>query len=176
MLSKPAKEAAAAAVGVPAGHLAIDSSDRDSETVKMVHLCKYCSGTHTSLRRPYREATRADDSDAAGRRMLQAASGQRRLPGGEIAVIGGPKPPKTRIRITNLADDVVEEEIHELCRGYGRVSRAHITRHRESGCVTGAYVEFDTEAEAEAAKASLDGCAFKYLLLKVEWADRKSVV
>lgn len=166
--AKPSKGGAGAGGAGGSGGLAIDK-----ETI--VHSCKYCGGPHSALKCTNREqaslqpVTRGDAADGGGARGYVPPS-QRGGAGAGGAAGAGPMVDKTRIRITNLADDATEEDVYELCRGYGRVNRVHITRHRESGRVTGAYVEFYDEKDAEAAKANLDGCGFHYLLLKVDWA------
>lgn len=90
------------------------------------------------------------------------------------AGIGGPvqRDEYTTLRVTNLSEDVEEEDLRDLFRRYGRVTRIFVGRDRETGACKGfAYVNFEDRASADLARQKLDGYPYSNLILSCQWSQ-----
>lgn len=75
------------------------------------------------------------------------------------------------LRVTNLSEDVTEDDLRELFSRAGHVARIYLAKDRQSGLSRGfAFINFNTRREAEAAINLLSGHGYDNLILKVEWA------
>jgi len=75
------------------------------------------------------------------------------------------------LRVTNLSDDAREQDLQELFRPFGPVTRIYIAYDRESGESRGfAFVNFVNRDDAQRAIDKLDGYGYDSLILRVEWA------
>lgn len=78
------------------------------------------------------------------------------------------------IKITNLAEDTVEDDVRDLCKPFGVPTRVHLARDSRTNRVLGfAYVTFLRRESAENAKQRLEGHPFNSLILHVETAKSK---
>lgn len=76
------------------------------------------------------------------------------------------------LRVTNLSEDVEEEDLRDLFRRYGRVTRIFVGRDRETGACKGfAYVNFEDRASADMARQKLDGYPYSNLILSCQWSQ-----
>ncbi|WFD30845.1 translation initiation factor eIF3 subunit g [Malassezia sp. CBS 17886] len=90
------------------------------------------------------------------------------------APMGGPgtRDDYATLRVTNLSDDVEEEDLRELFRRYGRVTRIFVGRDRETGACKGfAYVNFEDRPSADLARQKLDGFPYSNLILSCQWSQ-----
>lgn len=77
----------------------------------------------------------------------------------------------TTIKISNLSDETTDDDLRELLRDYGRVSKSHIVRNRETNLSRGfAFINFHQRRDAEIAMEKLNGYGWNHLILSVEWA------
>ena len=75
------------------------------------------------------------------------------------------------LRVTNLSEDVTENDIYELFRRFGQISRVYLARDRETGVCKGfAFVSFGMKEEAERAQQAVNGLGYDSLILRVEFA------
>lgn len=75
------------------------------------------------------------------------------------------------LRVTNLSEDVTENDIYELFRRFGQISRVYLARDRETGqCKGFAFVSFGMKEEAERAQQAVNGLGYDNLILRVEFA------
>lgn len=75
------------------------------------------------------------------------------------------------VRVTNLSDDAREQDLQELFRPFGPVTRIYIAFDRETGESRGfAFVNFVNRDDAQRAIDKLDGYGYDNLILRVEWA------
>ncbi|WFD43354.1 translation initiation factor eIF3 subunit g [Malassezia psittaci] len=87
---------------------------------------------------------------------------------------GGPqqRDDSSTLRVTNLSEDVDEEDLRELFRRYGRLQRIYLGRDRETGACKGfAYVNFEDRASADLAREKLDGFPYSNLILSCQWSQ-----
>lgn len=163
--------------------------------------CRMCRGDHYTAHCPYRdtleaipgagmEPANADPAATAGlatsgdlntASKLGAAAptvGKYRPPnaragaGGPSATMGGQRDESATLRVTNLSELVEEEDLRDLFRRYGRVTRVFVGRDRDTGLCKGfAYVNFDTRENADLARQKLDGYPYDNLILSCQWSQ-----
>lgn len=79
--------------------------------------------------------------------------------------------PSTTVRVSNLSEDVQEQDLQRLFCRFGPVQRMFLARHRDSGqCKGYAFVTYRSRADAERALSTMHGYGFDSLILQVEWA------
>ncbi len=75
------------------------------------------------------------------------------------------------VRVTNLSDDVTEQDLGELFRPFGHILRIYLAVDRTTGESRGfAFVTFAHREDGERAVRTLNGYGYGHLILKVEWA------
>ena len=71
---------------------------------------------------------------------------------------GGNRDDLPTLRVTNVSEDAIEDDLRELFSRFGRVARVFIGKDRETGIGKGyAFVSFEDRAAAERAMAKVDG-------------------
>ncbi|KAG2788395.1 hypothetical protein JG687_00009405 [Phytophthora cactorum] len=75
------------------------------------------------------------------------------------------------LRVTNVSPDTREDDLKELFRAFGPVSRVYLAKDRETFQSRGfAFVSFMYREDAEKALNKLQGYGYDHLILKLEWA------
>ena len=75
------------------------------------------------------------------------------------------------VRVTNLSEDVVEQDLLDLFGRFGHVQRIFIAKDRETGESRGfAFVNFARREDGQAAIDTLDGFGYANLILSVSWS------
>jgi len=75
------------------------------------------------------------------------------------------------LRVTNIGEDIVEADLQDLFRPFGRVLRVYVAKDRVTmQCRGFAFVTFLRKEDAERAQKKLNGYLYSYLVLSVEWA------
>jgi len=75
------------------------------------------------------------------------------------------------VRVSNLSEDTREQDLQELFRPFGPVTRIYVAFNRETGESRGfAFVNFVNKDDAQRACDKLDGYGYDNLILRVEWA------
>jgi len=78
------------------------------------------------------------------------------------------------IRVSNLSEDTREQDLQELFRPFGPVTRIYVAFNRETGESRGfAFVNMVNREDGERAIAKLDGYGYDNLILRVEWAEKR---
>ncbi|CAM6129793.1 unnamed protein product [Calypogeia fissa] len=79
------------------------------------------------------------------------------------------------IRVTNLSEDTREEDLQELFRPFGPISRIYVAFDRDTGLSRGfAFINFVNRDDAVRAITKLDGYGYDNLILRVEWATPRT--
>jgi translation initiation factor 3 subunit G len=79
------------------------------------------------------------------------------------------------IRVTNLSEDTREQDLQELFRPFGAISRIYVAFDRETGLSRGfAFINFVSRDDAIRAINKLDGYGYDNLILRVEWATPRA--
>ncbi|KAJ2710353.1 translation initiation factor eIF3 subunit g, partial [Coemansia spiralis] len=156
-------------------------------------LCRICRQDHFTAKCPYKDTlvpleeitgAAAAASDAAAGASAGAGEGKSSYvpphlrAGGRGAAgsssfdpLGDRRDDLPKIRITNLSEYTQEEDIKNLCRPFGPVSRVYLATDRETHMCKGfAFVTFFDAESAERAIAKLRGYGFDHLILHAEWA------
>ena len=150
-------------------------------------VCRICGkkGDHWTTKGPYK--------DLAAMNVL--GLGSEKPPGEEEASApgkGGYVPPSMRagagagasmgdsmnrrreensVRVSNLSEDTREQDLQELFRPFGPVTRIYVAFNRETGESRGfAFVNFVNKDDAQRAIDKLDGYGYDSLILRVEGA------
>lgn len=75
------------------------------------------------------------------------------------------------LRVTNLSEDVTDNDIYDLFYRFGQIARVYLARDRETGLCKGfAFVSFTDREDAEKAQAAINGRGYDNLILRVEFA------
>lgn len=75
------------------------------------------------------------------------------------------------LRVTNLSEDVVDNDIYDLFNRFGSISRVFLARDRETNLCKGfAFVSFNDRESAERAQQAVNGRGYDNLILRVEFA------
>lgn len=159
-------------------------------------VCRYCRGNHFTTRCPYKDtlgpAVGEGLDDAPGNPALNdpsnpavaASAGSRtgryvppsqREGGsrfGPMAMGGGSRDELPTLRVTNLSEEVEEDDLRQLFGRFGRVTRVFVGRDRETGRGKGfAFVSFELFADADQARQKVDGFGYANLILSVKWSQ-----
>jgi translation initiation factor 3 subunit G len=77
----------------------------------------------------------------------------------------------TTVRVTNLSEDTVEEDLDDLFRKYGPISRIYLAKEKHTGRSKGfAFINFVRREDAQDAIDALSGVGFDHVILHLEWA------
>jgi len=75
------------------------------------------------------------------------------------------------IRVSNLSEDTREQDLQELFRPFGPVTRIYVAINRDTGEARGfAFVNMVNREDGQRAIDKLDGYGYDNLILRVEWA------
>ncbi|CDZ97550.1 translation initiation factor 3 rna-binding subunit [Phaffia rhodozyma] len=170
-------------------------------------VCRLCKGDHFTSKCPYKEtleglgpdtsetpdfgaeptpAEAAAPASTGGKYVPPSMRGARagqpsadsRYPGGGGG--GGSREDLPTLRVTNVSDDVEEDDLRELfeqaIRGtHGRVARVYIGKDRETGVKKGyAFVSFDTREVAQRAIDKVHGQGYANLILNVAFSTPRT--
>lgn len=160
--------------------------------------CRYCEGPHWSVKCPYKDKFAGEEAKVnhgQGSQNAEAASASPAQPAGPAKYVprfrrqqeeggsaaapsaAGENQPDDRdlglaIRISNLSDIVVENDIRDLCAAIGTpVARCNVAKDRFTGrCKGYAFVNFYSKEDAERVMNRLNGLPYGNLILKCEIA------
>lgn len=83
----------------------------------------------------------------------------------------GSRDDSSTVRITNLSDEAVENDLQELCRPFGPIQRVYLARDKQTSMSRGfAFVNYHRREDAIKAIEKLNGYGYDNLILRVEWA------
>eukprot|EP00040_Diaphanoeca_grandis_P021559 m.114960 g.114960 ORF g.114960 m.114960 type:complete len:312 (+) comp28387_c0_seq1:140-1075(+) len=162
-------------------------------------MCRICKGEHWTTKCPYKDKLgipTADDAEGADGAVKPTADAGGPPVDPTTGGVTGNRyvPPRQRlgrregegesmdkrdetatIRITNLSENTREEDLRELFRPFGSISRCYLATDRETGAARGfAFINYLRKDDAQAAIDTLNGHGYDHLILQVEWAeDRK---
>jgi hypothetical protein len=155
--------------------------------VQAIVVCRKCGavGDHYTLKCPYKDINMSlggvhggdmpppGDDDPSGKYVVPSMRRGAPVPGGtgpggsSLAVPDD----STSLRVTNLSEDVEEEELRTLFQGFGRIERLYLPRDRDTFQARGyAYISYMRREEADRARLALNGYPYDHLILRVEWA------
>jgi len=77
------------------------------------------------------------------------------------------------VRVTNLSEDITEQDLRDLFGTYGPLQRVFLAKDRISRESKGfAFINFHNKSDAERAIEKVSGFGYNHLILQVEWAKK----
>ncbi|KAI3870624.1 hypothetical protein MKW92_023579 [Papaver armeniacum] len=138
-------------------------------------ICRACGmkGDHWTAKCPYKnlvpnpaDATEESDSKLGNKKYVPPRPDTKRRDDDQNS-----------IRVSNLSEDAGNQDLEDLFRGFGTLSRVHVVFDRQTGLSRGfGFVNFVNRDDAARAVAKLNGYGYANLILKVEWAEPKTKV
>jgi len=75
------------------------------------------------------------------------------------------------VRVTNISEDTTEDDLRELFRPFGYISRIYLAKDPYTRVSRGfAFISYSTRDQAQAAIRKLNGHGYDSLILNVEFA------
>lgn len=144
-------------------------------------VCRNCGETgHWTLKCPKRQSIQAFAKDsplAEAEAAAVSGAGSGRYVPMHMRAGAGERPAMSQyrdehtLRVTNLSDEVVEEDLQDLFRRFGHTTRIYLARDRQTNESRGfAFITYAMRADAERAIEKLNGHGYANLILHVEWA------
>lgn len=79
------------------------------------------------------------------------------------------------IRVTNISENTREDDLRDLFKSYGHISRCYLATDRITGAARGfAFINFMRKDDAQAAIDGVNGHGYDHLILQVEWAEERT--
>ena len=90
---------------------------------------------------------------------------------GETMMSTRTKDESNTIRVTNLPEEIQDQDLKDLFQPFGRVVRIFLAKDKYTGQSKGfAFVSYERKEEAAKAIRAVDGYGYANLILNVEWA------
>ena len=94
-----------------------------------------------------------------------------RGPGESMSRPGGSRDDLPTLRVTNISEDMQENDLRDLFSAFGRVARVYVGRDRETGAGKGfAFVSFEDKSTAQKAMEKMHGRGYDNLILNIQWS------
>lgn len=166
-----------------------------ADSLKKLVVCRLCKGDHWTNKCPYKDklgAIDSDKSDSKDEKSADAASSGKYIPPSMRAGArreGGSADSGSRggsdrgdrnkddatIRVTNLSDDTNEDDLYDMFKRFGPITRTFLARDKNTNTSKGfAFISFVNKSDAAAAIEAKNGQGHNYLILNVEWAKPSS--
>jgi len=161
------------------------------DAVNLGIICRHCgkTGDHWTLKCPFLKsglppvgATGAEEEKPNARREL-GGTGKYVPPGALRSSSSGSAPVRDEardgrqrdelatVRVTNLSEDTKEQDLQELFRRFGPISRIYLAKDKNTGLSKGfAFVNFVYRDDAAKAIEKVSGFGYDHLILHLEWA------
>ncbi|KAG2220285.1 hypothetical protein INT45_009900 [Circinella minor] len=158
-------------------------------------MCRICKGEHFTSKCPYKDTLQPLDeiansienvknevdtpesaaaaADAAGGPNKYVAPHLRKGAGASAgeSMRDTKRDDSATLRVTNLSEDVTDNDIYDLFYRFGQIARVYLARDRETGLCKGfAFVSFTDKDDAERAQEAINGYGYDNLILRVEFA------
>ncbi|KAI9208100.1 eukaryotic translation initiation factor 3 subunit G-domain-containing protein [Polychytrium aggregatum] len=158
-------------------------------------MCRICKGDHWTTKCPFKDSigdlsqlgtggTQAPAADTGAEESKGASSSGKYVPPskrlGSTAVADLPAGTRASrgmddgtftIRITNLSEDVTEQDVRDLVSRFGPTHRIFVARDKETNICKGfAFISYYDKDKAQKAMDQLNGYGYDNLILRVEWA------
>ncbi|KAI8637619.1 eukaryotic translation initiation factor 3 subunit G-domain-containing protein [Parasitella parasitica] len=156
--------------------------------------CRICKGEHFTSKCPYKdtmkpldeiastiEAVKLDGAETASEAADSSSGPSKYTPphlrgkaqGGSGESMRGDqkRDDSATLRVTNLSEDVTDNDIYDLFGRFNGLARVFLARDRETNLCKGfAFVTFNEREQAEKAQQNINGRGYDNLILRVEFA------
>ncbi|KAI7893776.1 eukaryotic translation initiation factor 3 subunit G-domain-containing protein [Mucor mucedo] len=173
-----------------------EAKDKIQSQLKTKNIaCRICKGEHFTSKCPYKdtmqpldeiastiEAVKLDGGESAGM-MESSGSGPSKYTPPHLRNKGAAAGPgesmrgdikrddSATLRVTNLSEDVTDNDIYDLFNRFGSIARVYLARDRDTNLCKGfAFVSFNDREHAERAQQAINGYGYDNLILRVEFA------
>lgn len=159
--------------------------------------CRNCQGDHFSHKCPYKDEIKniqelTDQLEAIAVDQKKPNTDDSTKPDGiaKASINGSYVPPHMRdnaprvfndkkrpdsamtIRVSNLPETAQENDLEDLFRPFGSLSRTFLVKDRVTGVSRGAaYVTFHSRSDAAKAIEAVNGFGYDHCILQVQWSD-----
>ncbi|KAI8091141.1 eukaryotic translation initiation factor 3 subunit G-domain-containing protein [Gilbertella persicaria] len=177
-----------------------EAKDKIKSQAKAKNIaCRICKGEHFTSKCPYKdtmqpldeiastiEAVKLDGLDTPAETPASTGGPTKYTPphlrnkaGGASANNGGGESMRSEqkrddsatLRVTNLSEDVTDNDIYDLFSRFGSIARVYLARDRDTNLCKGfAFVSFNDREHAERAQQAINGYGYDNLILRVEFA------
>lgn len=141
--------------------------------------CRICKGDHFTSKCPMKDYASASVTASVSSTPAAAGKSTYTAPHLRNGASAAPKPAlgerddSTTLRVSNLSNDVIEEDLREIFGKFGHITRCNIVRDRETGRSRGfGFISFDTIPQAEKAQERLDKHGLDNLIINVEFSGK----
>eukprot|EP00053_Salpingoeca_punica_P015631 m.144388 g.144388 ORF g.144388 m.144388 type:complete len:285 (+) comp16767_c0_seq1:34-888(+) len=168
---------------------ATETAEPDIKAPRHV-TCRICKGDHWTTKCPYKDNVALQPrTEEAGSPAEPAAAGgpaertggryvppsMRGAAGGRGESMGSRGDDSATVRVTNLSENTREEDVRELFRQYGTITRVYLASDRDTGQCRGfAFVSFLRKEDAQKAIDNINGHGYDHLILRVEWSRQNT--
>lgn len=158
--------------------------------------CRICKGDHFTSKCPMKDLVAPENGPAPGAAAATTTAAAAVGPGGGSSYVpphlrgktGAPGAPgaagarggfgerddSTTLRVSNLNEDVIEEDLRDLFGSYGTITRCNIVKDRDTGRSRGfGFVTFMDISSAEMAKEKLNRTGLDNLIIVVEFSGKR---
>lgn len=165
------------------------TEDIKTKLQKTKVVCRKCKGEHWTSKCPYRDdlsvipgngrqddAEGGDDDESAGPASGAADRGSGVKDGVYRAPTRGAGASMQQnqdfatIRVTNLSESTREDDLRELFRPFGPISRCFLATDAAGNARGFAFISFHRKEDAQLAIDGVSGHGYDHLILHVEWA------
>lgn len=144
-----------------------------------VTVCRHCGESgHWTLKCPKRKDALPPSMQIEREREAAAEStsstGKYTIPNKRGGVRARPEHHEEEVpalRVTNLPDEITDQDLQDLFRPFGHTTRIFLAKNRANNTSRGfAFINFTQREDAQRAIDSLHGHGYSSLILHVEWA------
>ncbi|CAJ0577829.1 unnamed protein product, partial [Mesorhabditis spiculigera] len=158
--------------------LDVQEEKQAAKTTAREH-CRLCKGhDHWSSHCPYKEMYQTEEdqaAEAADKAAGPGAPGRYLAPGMRGDRVDQRRSDENTCRVTNLPQEIDEQELRAVFQKIGRVQRVFIARDKVHNLPKGfAFVTYEMRQDAERAIKELNGSFFEHMVMRVEWTNPKN--
>jgi len=152
--------------------------------------CRFCKGDHWTAKCPHKEMLQDRVTEPANPVRSESTGGLNtggtgvyKAPGSRLGATGSVMPggrggkfdmgkgDDYTIRVTNLPEEAIENDLMELFKPFGKVNRVYLAKDKNTQASRGfAFVNFQIRDDAQRAIWGVNDYGYNHLILKVEWA------
>lgn len=157
----------------------------DAKPVARGLKCRLCGGAHMTMKCPYKEVLGKDTAAETTPETIGGSTASSYVaPHLRGKPIGAADPGRsigfqerddsTTLRVSNLSEEVTDNDLRVYFSMIGRVTRCHVVRDYNTGRNRGfAFISFDHKQAAEEAVQRLDGRPLDHMIMKVEFSKKQ---
>ncbi|XP_019869733.1 eukaryotic translation initiation factor 3 subunit G [Aethina tumida] len=140
--------------------------------------CRTCNGDHWTSKCPYKDTILEGGKILDDKKTPAGVGGDPSKPGVSKYIPPGmrqkpvmqKKEEQTTLRIGNLSSNTTDEDLEDLVKPFGPISKIYLAKDKQNDCKGYAYVHYKFRSDAAEAIARLNGHGYDHLILAVDWS------